>query len=160
MNALALVPPVEAGGGQDPVGLVSTGSTASGLDPLLLSQRVWRANAAPRPLLDTPRRATGWDALDAVLPAGGWPDAALVEVLIAHDGVGELSLLLPALAALAAPERPVLLVAPPYRPYAPAWQQAGVRLHGLQVVEATPRDALWAMEQALRAGEGLSLIHI
>jgi hypothetical protein len=46
----------------------------------------------------------------------------------------------------------VLLVAPPYRPYAPAWQRAGVRLLGLQVVEAAPRDALWAMEQALRAG--------
>jgi cell division inhibitor SulA len=46
----------------------------------------------------------------------------------------------------------VLLVAPPYRPYAPAWQRAGVRLCGLQVVDAAPRDALWAMEQALRAG--------
>jgi cell division inhibitor SulA len=56
------------------------------------------------------------------------------------------------LAAVASPERPVLLVAPPYRPYAPAWQRAGVRLAGLQVVDASARDALWAMEQALRAG--------
>jgi cell division inhibitor SulA len=128
------------------------GPPVSGLGPLLDSQRVWRANAAPQPAIEIPRRPTGWDALDAVLPAGGWPDAALVEVLIAHDGVGELALLLPMLAAVAAPERPVLLVAPPYRPYAPAWQRAGVRLLGLQVVEAAPRDALWAMEQALRAG--------
>jgi len=150
--ALALVSPVEAGDGLDPVDLVPTRSPASGLAPLLHSQRVWRANAAPQPALDVPRRPTGWAALDAVLPAGGWPDAALVEVLIAHDGVGELSLLLPMLAAVAAPERPVLLVAPPYRPYAPAWQRAGVRLCGLQVVDAAPRDALWAMEQALRAG--------
>jgi cell division inhibitor SulA len=113
---------------------------------------VWRAGAAPQPLAQAPRVPTGWDALDAVLPTGGWPDAALVEVLIAHDGIGELALLLPALAALARPERPVLLVAPPYRPYAPAWQRAGVALAALQVVEAGPRDALWAMEQALRAG--------
>jgi cell division inhibitor SulA len=136
VTALALVPstPVE------------------GLDPLLRSQRVWRAGAAPRAPAEAPRRPTGWDALDAVLPAGGWPEAALVEVLIAHDGVGELALLLPALAALATRERPVLLVAPPYRPYAPAWQRAGVALAGLQVVDATPREAPWAMEQALRAG--------
>jgi hypothetical protein len=137
MNALALVPSTEVEGG---------------LDPLLRSQRLWRANAAPRPAVETPRRSTGWDELDAVLPAGGWPEAALVEVLIAHDGLGELSLLLPALAATAGAARPVLLVAPPYRPYAPAWQRAGVKLAGLQVVDATPRDALWAMEQALRAG--------
>jgi cell division inhibitor SulA len=137
MNALALVPSTEV---------------EAGLDPLLRSQRIWRANAAPQPLVEIPRRSTGWDALDAVLPAGGWPDAALVEVLIAHDGLGELSLLLPALAAAASAERPVLLVAPPYRPYAPAWQRAGVKLAGLQVVDAAPRDALWAMEQALRAG--------
>jgi cell division inhibitor SulA len=137
MSALALVPPAEAGGG---------------LDPLLRSQRVWRANAAPQPAVEVPRRPTGWDELDAMLPAGGWPDAALVEILIAHDGLGELSLLLPMLAACASAERPVLLVAPPYRPYAPAWQRAGVKLAGLQVVDAAPRDALWAMEQALRAG--------
>ena len=136
----------------DPTGLVTVGSPASGLDPLLRSQRVWRANAAPQPAIDVPRHGTGWDELDAVLPNGGWPDAALVEVLIAHDGVGELALLLPMLAAAASPERPVLLVAPPYRPYAPAWQRAGVRLAGLQVVDASARDALWAMEQALRAG--------
>jgi cell division inhibitor SulA len=132
--------------------LVSSIPVEAGLDPLLRSQRVWRANAAPQPAVGIPRRPTGWDALDAVLPTGGWPDAALVEVLIAHDGVGELSLLLPLLAQVAAAERPVLLVAPPYRPYAPAWQRAGVRLAGLQVVDAEPRDALWAMEQALRAG--------
>lgn len=137
MAVLALVPSAEAGGG---------------LDPLLRSQRVWRANAAPQPAADVPRRPTGWDALDAVLPTGGWPDAALVEVLIAHDGLGELSLLLPMLAATVTAQRPVLLVAPPYRPYAPAWQRAGVALAGLQVLDAAPRDALWAMEQALRAG--------
>ena len=36
--------------------------------------------------------------------------------------------------------------------YAPAWQAAGLRLSRLHLVEAAPKDALWAMEQALRAG--------
>ncbi|NLB57582.1 MAG: translesion DNA synthesis-associated protein ImuA, partial [Gammaproteobacteria bacterium] len=47
----------------------------------------------------------------------------------------------------------VVLVAPPYVPFAPAWQAAGVELRQLEVVEAgTPRDALWAAEQCLRSG--------
>lgn len=49
--------------------------------------------------------------------------------------------------------RSVVLVAPPYVPYAPAWSQAGVDLDHLQVVHATSdADALWAAEQCLRSG--------
>jgi len=61
-------------------------------------------------------------------------------------------LLLPTLAALSAQDKPILVVAPPYRAYAPAWQHAGVRLSQLQLIESSGKDALWAMEQALRAG--------
>ncbi len=46
----------------------------------------------------------------------------------------------------------VVLVAPPYIPYAPAWQAAGVDLSALEIVEASQRDALWAFEQCLRSG--------
>ncbi len=56
------------------------------------------------------------------------------------------------LAALTQADKPVLLVAPPYRVNAPAWQAAGLRLSQLHVLEAPAKDALWAMEQALRAG--------
>ena len=120
------------------------------LQPLLHDRRLWRGQEAPA--RDFSHRATGCAALDAVLPGGGWPEAALVELLIAADGLGELSLLLPMLAALTQAERPVLVVAPPYRVNAPAWQAAGLRLSQLHVLEAPPKDALWAMEQALRAG--------
>ena len=44
------------------------------------------------------------------------------------------------------------LIAPPYLPYAPAWQAAGIDLGVLHVIEASPRDALWAFEQCLRSG--------
>ncbi len=120
------------------------------LAPLLLDRRLWRGQDAPDPRPSG--RPTGCAALDAALPGGGWPDAALVEVMIAADGLGELALLLPALAALSRDARPVLVVAPPYRVYAPAWQAAGLRLSQLHLLEAGPKDALWAMEQALRAG--------
>jgi len=120
------------------------------LDALLRDARVWRGQDSPAPARSP--HPTGLDALDAALPTGGWPEAALVEILFAADGLGELSLLLPALAALSSRQRPILVVAPPYRPYAPAWRNAGVDLAQLHLLDAGPKDALWAMEQALRAG--------
>ena len=120
------------------------------LDSMLLDRRLWRGQVAP--LLPPSRHPTGHTALDAALPAGGWPEAALVEVLFSADGLGELALLLPTLAALSAQDKPVLVIAPPYRAYAPAWQRAGVQLSQLHLIEAKGKDALWAMEQALRAG--------
>ncbi len=43
---------------------------------------------------------TGFPALDAELPGGGWPTGCLTECLPAHEGIGELRILGPALAAL------------------------------------------------------------
>src|SRR5688500_8053545 len=102
------------------------------LEGLLSQRRIWRgqpATAAP-----TAPQPTGLVALDAILPAGGWPDAALTELLLPADGVGELELLWPTLARLSADDGLIVLVAPPYRPHAAAWQAAGVRLRGLQVI--------------------------
>ena len=120
------------------------------LQPLLHERRLWRGKEAPS--RDLSHRASGFAALDAALPGGGWPEAALVEVLLGADGLGELALLLPMLSKLTQSERPVLLVAPPYRVNAPAWQAAGLRLSQLHLVEADAKEAPWAMEQALRAG--------
>ena len=44
--------------------------------------------------------ASGLEALDAQLPGGGWPLGALTEILLQHHGIGELQLLMPALARL------------------------------------------------------------
>ncbi len=126
-------------------------TTASApLDTLLANQQVWRGRAQARPVHRP--YSTGLTALDALLPSQGWPEHGLVEVLSDATGQGELSLLLPTLANLSTQARPILAIAPPFCPYAPAWQKAGVRLAQLHVVEATGTDALWAMEQALRAG--------
>jgi hypothetical protein len=123
---------------------------AGGLEGLLSAQTVWRAGRTRQ--LPSGGEPTGHAALDALLPQGGWPRRALTELLLPADGVGELSLLLPTLARLAAAGGVVTVVAPPYLPYAPAWQAAGVDLSRLEIVDATPRDALWAFEQCLRSG--------
>jgi hypothetical protein len=118
------------------------------LQPLIEAGRLWRGQGT------APRRdalPTGFDALDRVLPGGGWPRAALSEILFPADGVGELRLLLPALAMLGREARPIVLVAPPYLPFAAAWIAAGVDLRHLQIVQAGESDAMWTAEQCLRS---------
>ena len=96
--------------------------------------------------------STGFAALDAGLPGGGWPRHGLVEILTPQPGVGELYLLLPVLAALSrtTPARWCTWVSPPHEPYAPALESHGVALDRMLVVRT--HLPLWAHEQALRSG--------
>ena len=119
------------------------------LDTLFNGGQVWRGRPAPPTVSPQP---TGHAALDAALPTGGWPEAALTEILLAGQGVGELQLVWPALARLSAAGERIVLVAPPYVPYPQAWQNAGVDLRQLSIIQASERDALWAAEQCLRSG--------
>ena len=126
------------------------------LDSLLAAQTLWHAGRHPATTRDG--EPTGHAALDQLLPQGGWPRRALTELLLPADGVGELALLMPTLARLSRDGGTLALVAPPYLPYAPAWQAAGIDLGVLQVIEASPRDALWAFEQCLRSGACAAVI--
>jgi cell division inhibitor SulA/protein ImuA len=93
---------------------------------------------------------SGFAALDAELPGGGWPTGCLTECLPAHEGIGELRLLGPALARLSRAGRRLAWIAPPHLPYAPALDAAGIALDRLLIVRTVAaRDALWAAEQAL-----------
>ncbi len=90
-------------------------------------------------------------ALDASLPAGGWPLGALTELLGDATGIGELQLLIPVLTQLAHAGRCIAWVAPPYLPYAPALAQQGLLPERLLIIRTTrPQESLWATEQALR----------
>jgi hypothetical protein len=119
------------------------------LDSLFEAQQVWKGRAQRQRPDGQP---TGHCALDACLPAGGWPGCALSEILLAGEGVGELQVVWPALARLSQAGRRVVLVAPPHVPYAPAWAAAGVALDHLVVIQAGEADVLWAAEQCLRSG--------
>ena len=125
------------------------------LSRLLEHPAIWRGRSAAR----TKTLPTGFPALDEGLPGGGWPHAGLIEILPTCFGSGELSLLLPALAAVTRrPEaRWCAWVAPPLQPFAPALAQSGVALERVLVVNARKKDtkeksALWAFEQMLRSG--------
>jgi len=111
---------------------------------------IWRRGTAARATVDA--QPTGLVDLDARLPGGGWPRGALSEILIEHDGIGECSLLLPALAALTETKRRVVFVAPPYIPYPPALAAAGIDLSYVVHIDASAADTHWTAEQCLRAG--------
>ena len=120
------------------------------LQTLFRDRRIWQGEVAAAPAAGTP---TGCIDLDEALPGGGWPTASLTEILIEHHGLGELALLMPALARLSRGERAIVWVAPPFIPYAPALADAGLDLKRLLIVQAeTPSDVLWSAEQALRSG--------
>jgi hypothetical protein len=134
-------------------------------DHLLRNPRVWRGRslAAVSPV---PGLASGYPKLDRHLPGGGWPRHALMEILLEHHGMGELQLLMPALARLsqAGKDSPgatapvqdggwIAWIAPPFQPYPPALLQWGIELSRVLVVH--PRrgiDTLWAAGEALSSG--------
>ena len=121
------------------------------LENLLASRSAIRRGAAGHePAGGVP---SGYAALDAALPTGGWARGAVTELLCETPGIGELSLLLPALRTLTAAGRWAALVNPPHIPYAPALANAGIALERLLVVECPGEaDALWAAELLLREG--------
>ena len=149
--------------------------------PLVLEQihpSLWRAHQ-----LGQQRGATwasGFAALDAELPGGGWPSGALTELLLPHPGVGEMRLLAATLAGVQQQQRCVMLFDPPAALHAWAWQALGINMQRLVLVQSRvvqrglggtdlatvrqplghPRrhdplpaaDALWALEHALKSG--------
>jgi protein ImuA len=115
---------------------------------------------------DQATQPTGHTALDAQLPGGGWPVGALTEVLQPEPSRHAWQLLQPALAqATAAQPGAVVLVAPPFEPFAPALQAAGLAPTRLCQVRPGPgagrhaaTTALWAAEQALRCRDVLAVV--
>ncbi len=122
------------------------------LEDLLRHRHLWRATDGLQAERGTV--PTGFSALDAELVGGGWPADGLTEILGDTPGVGELRLLLPALAQLSQRRsRWVAWIAPPWLPYAPALAAAGLNVDRMLLIH--PRhhqDLLWATEQALKSG--------
>ncbi|MFG6413125.1 recombinase RecA [Roseateles sp. DC23W] len=145
-----------------------------GQPPLIdarLRGRLWRGDSLGASA--DPTLPSGFAALDAELPGGGWPLRAVTELLTPQPGVLEWRLLAPALrgwwagqalpGAAAAPPawraraagpvlRSLLLINPPHTPHLPGLQALGLPPSALVWVStATPAEALWAAEQAIKS---------
>ena len=136
------------------------------LSPQDLHPALWRAHQlgrSPGPAGGAVA-ASGYPALDAQLPGGGWPARVLTELLLPHAGVGELRLLAPVLAALQRQQRCLMWFDPPAAPCAWALAALGIDVRQLvvvrsrQMLKAAARsrlpaaDILWALEHALKSG--------
>ena len=113
------------------------------------SAAVWRANEKDSLASQVnPKLDTSFDLLNQILAFNGWPLNGINELNLEQNGIGELRLLLPALKALQT--QTVLLIAPPFLPFAPALASHNIHTKHWLVAQTEPiADRLWAAEQAL-----------
>ncbi|WP_416399310.1 translesion DNA synthesis-associated protein ImuA [Allohahella sp. A8] len=97
--------------------------------------------------------ATGYPLLDRVLTDRGWPCSGVTEVLYTNDGIGELSLLLPALRTLSRGQRWIIWIAPPFQLNSIALAAEDIDVHNHIVLSPeSDRDFWWACEEAIKSG--------
>lgn len=97
--------------------------------------------------------SSGFDALDAQLPGGGWPCQALSEVLSPQPSVLEWRLIGSTLRAIVSRGGNVVVVGPPKTPHLPGLHHAGIDEKHLVWVQAEgPAERLWCTEQLVKSG--------
>lgn len=124
----------------------------SGVQQLVsqMPDAIWRADQMGS--YSTAITSSGYPALDTELPKNGWPASSLIELLVQQNGIGEIQLLLPALAAIAKRRR-IALVQFPHLPQIASWMGWGLPIESLLWIKtARTADALWSAEQILRNG--------
>jgi protein ImuA len=95
---------------------------------------------------------SGFTALDAQLPGGGWPTHALTELLTPQAALCEWRLLGPAIGTMLDDGGRIYLIAPPKQPHAAGLAQLGVAPEQIVWIEAaTPVDRLWVTEQIVKS---------
>jgi hypothetical protein len=125
-----------------------------GFDELIAHPKVWKLNGRSQQWKTI---STGFDELDRCLPGGGWPCHAITEVFFRCDGMGEVSLFMPAL--VQSQPRSIVWVAPPHIPYAPALFRAGLDLSRMLLVHPdSEQDVPWAVEQVLQSQDHLTVL--
>lgn len=118
--------------------------------PAQVEAALWRGNELGGAIAQT--ISTGFEALDAVLPGGGWPCGALTEILVSQFSVVELRLLLPVLGSLTTAGRTAALVGPAMDPHIPGLRHDGINERHLIWLDVdTPKDRLWSTEQLVRS---------
>ena len=118
---------------------------------LLKHPKIWRGSTEQSGQNKITYIPTGYPSLTEKLPGHGWPAGALTEIVSDGVGIGELRLVMPALAHLTREGRRLAWIAPPYIPYAPALAQYEIVLSRIVVVQTTSKmESLWAAEQILR----------
>lgn len=115
-----------------------------------VAQALWRGSALGRPVVDTV--SSGWAALDAELPGGGWPCRSVTEILTAQPAVLEWRLLGPGLRPVVDTGGQIVVVGPPRRPHLPGLQHLGLSERQFIWIQAeAPAERLWVTEQIIKS---------
>lgn len=102
--------------------------------------------------------SSGIPALDAYLPQGGWPRDGLIELRVEDAGAAVLPLLLPHMSQLSQANRWQAWLSPPFAPYLPALDRAGVAIDHLLVIRPrSHQNGLEVLERALSLGNFVSV---
>lgn len=126
-------------------------------EPERLHPALWRAHSTG--LRGRAGVCSGFPALDAELPDGGWPARALTELLLPRAGVGEIRLLAPALGEIARGGRSLMLFDPPAQACAAALLQLGIPVQQCIVVRSLASAGVAAGSDANRgAGAGAGAV--
>ncbi len=91
---------------------------------------------------------TGFTELDRVLPHGGWPQDAIIELISPAPGLGDIALVLPELARLSQQEGVVACIAPPWLLHGPMLEESGVCLERLLCVPGASAPTNKALSMA------------
>lgn len=118
--------------------------------PRDIEAALWRGDQIGAPV--TAVVPTGFAALDAELPGGGWPCGALTELLQPQPGVAEWRLLGAAVRRVVAAGQTLVVVGPPHAPHLPGLRHCGVdERHLIWIQAERPAERLWVTEQLIRA---------
>lgn len=125
--------------------------------PRHVAAAIWRGDELGSPI--TSVVASGFEALDAELPGGGWPCRSLTEVLQAQPSVAEWRLLAPALRHTVDLGQDVVVVGPPKSPHLPGLRHMGLDERRLVWIQSeAPAERLWVTEQLIKANAGGALV--
>ncbi|WP_407334272.1 translesion DNA synthesis-associated protein ImuA [Enterovibrio sp. 27052020O] len=83
---------------------------------------------------------------------GGWPESGVVELQLPCFGIGELRLVLPAIAHALKDTQLVVFASPPGDLNPIALRQAKLDLNKVVILNASLPSTLWCVEQALKSG--------
>ncbi len=118
--------------------------------PSTIAEVLWRGDALGRTTATT--WPSGFDALDAELPGGGWPAQQITEVLQTQFSLAEWRLVGPALRRVVQGGTAVVMVGPPKRPHLPGLRHLGLEERHLVWIQAhAPSERLWCTEQLIKS---------
>ena len=125
--------------------------------PPSIDAALWRANELGQAA--TAVVSSGWDALDAELPSGGWPRRAITEVLSSQPAVLEWRLLARALREVVREGSQVVVVGPPRHPHLPGLLHEGLDERQVVWIRAeAPSERMWVTEQLIKSNSAGAIV--